>query len=116
MPEITIKDFGILQSIEAAGGLHPKLWALLRWVHEQWPGRVIITSLYRQDDRGVHGQKPCRGADIRSWVFSYPDAIVAAINDVWDYGDNQHQVALLHDAGRGEHIHLQVRDNTGQRT
>ena len=112
MSDITVKSLGIIQSIEDAGGLHPKLWDVLRWVLKKWPNKLIITSLYRQGDHGVHGQKPCRGADIRSWVFGYPDAIVSAINDFWDYGDEKHQVALLHDTGRGEHIHLQVRDET----
>lgn len=112
---IRIKGLTVFQSLEQSGGLHRRMWELLIWLMERYGNKLVITSIYRPGDPGVHGQKPCRGLDIRSWVFHDPMSVVQAINDAWDYGDGKHNVALLHDAGSGEHIHLQVRDETTRR-
>ena len=108
---IGVKGLDVLQSLEQAGGLHRRMWEVLIWMVENGY-KITITSMYRPGDPGVHGQKPCRGVDIRSHYFHLPEAVVYAINRAWDYGDGKHKVAIYHDVGRGPHIHLQVRDET----
>jgi hypothetical protein len=52
--------------------------------------------------------------DMRSTVFESPEKIVEDINNYWEYDPARptKHCALLHDAGSGVHIHLQVSDRT----
>ena len=118
---IGIKGLDVLFSLQQCydslthkRGLHHKMMELLIWYVERYGGdKLIITSMYRIGDKGVHGQVPCRGVDIRTrGVWEDPQRFVDEIYRVWEYGDGKHKVALFHDVGRGEHIHLQVRNET----
>lgn len=78
---------------------------------------IVVTSAHRDNDHGVHGTVPARGLDIRSWAFANPEKMVNEINKIWQYDPtrpNMH-VALMHDVGKGMHIHLQVHPNTIRR-
>ena len=83
----------------------------------KYPDHVVITCGYRKGDKGVHGSIPCRGVDIRSWVFKNPVSVCNYINSNWEYDFNRPEkfVALLHTAGSGTHIHLQTHPNTRRR-
>jgi hypothetical protein len=75
---------------------------------------VVVTSHFRQGDKGVHGTNPCRGLDIRSWVYGDPQSICEMINRAYEYDPKRpdKRCAILHNVGKGEHIHLQVHPNT----
>jgi len=109
---IQVKNYKVLRGLMSVP-FHPTLIALTMWItirHSQ----TVFTSAYREGDKGVHGQNPCRGLDIRSKVFHDPRKIVNDINTHWLYdpGREQFRCAKLHDAGKGKHIHLQVHDKT----
>ena len=109
---IKIKDHKVLIGMLDVP-FHSKLIALTVWVvvriHD-----TVFTSAYRKDDPGVHGQKPCRGLDVRSYTMDNPQAVVDDINKYWIYDPKrpQFKCAILHDVGQGQHIHLQVHDRT----
>lgn len=93
---------------------HPTLIALLLWLYQRYPSQVVVTSGFRPSSPGVHGTTPCRALDIRSRTFADPEVIADEINKAWDYDPErpQFECAIYHDVGRGEHIHLQVHNNT----
>lgn len=75
----------------------------------------VITSAYRDDDPdSVHAH--CRGLDFRSWYLSDKmiDELIARINTKWIYDPARPEMVCLifHDVGQGQHLHLQVHDNT----
>ena len=80
-------------------------------------GPQVITSLYRINDTGVHGQLPLRGVDIRCRNIESGCLIADWLNDRWSY-DNRRPwfyVAVAHGEGANFHIHLQVHPNTQRR-
>ena len=91
---------------------HPMLVSLVLWTGIRVP--LIITSGFRDNDRGVHGTDPCRGLDIRSHHLKDPSALCDEINMKWIYDPKRPHMkcALFHDVGLGAHIHLQVHPNT----
>ena len=108
---ISIKDTSVLTSVLI--GFHPALIDILVWLTEVY-NRTVITCGYRPDDSGVHGTNPCRGLDIRSWVFTNPIKVTQHINEMFQYDPERPEMncAVFHDSGSGNHIHLQVHDNT----
>ena len=82
---------------------------LALWVSHRLD-KFCITSAYRLNDPGVHGTIPCRGLDIRSFLYKDPDDICRDINEHWIYDASRPSIkcALYHDVGKGPHIHLQV--------
>lgn len=109
---IQIKDHKVLDEVLKAE-YHPKLRELLTWFCCRYSS-CVMTSGYRKGDPGVHGTKPCRGADMRSRVFEDPEGVVADINAHWTYDPERpdYKCAVLHDTGSGKHIHLQAHNNT----
>ena len=91
---------------------HPKMIALAEWVATRLSS-IVFTSAYREGE-GVHGTKPCRGIDIRSYIYEDPKKVVDDINEHWEYDSDRSYLkcAVLHDVGKGVHIHLQVHPNT----
>lgn len=66
---------------------HPMLKEIVFWGMRRWPGQVVFTSGYREDDSGVHGALPkMRGTDWRSTKFSNPRIVEQEINQEWEYG------------------------------
>jgi len=112
---IAIKDVSVLMQVLTME-YHPKLILIMSWLTTMYD-RTVITSAYRGGDKGVHGTDPCRGIDIRSWVFSNPRKVTDKINLTWEYDPDRpdKRVGIYHDIGSGEHIHLQVHDNTERR-
>ncbi len=109
---IQIKDYRVLRSLLEVP-YHPTLIALILWITARY-SETLFTSGYRKGDKGVHGQVPCRGTDIRSRVYDNPQAVVDDINAHWKYDPKRVNMrcALLHSVGKGLHIHLQVHPNT----
>jgi hypothetical protein len=112
-----IKDKLVLLSLLDVS-YHKKLIYIISWLFDNLNTKrgekLVLTSGYRMNDSGVHGQIPCRGIDIRSRVFADPVALVQKINEVWIYDPARPglMVAKLHDTGQGMHIHLQAHNNT----
>lgn len=104
----------LLIDVEQLQFLHFHLRAVLRWVASKFGMCFVITSLYRMDDNGVHGQLPCRGADLRCYDKDIANEICSKVNAHWKYDPSRPnvQVALAHNTGKGFHIHLQVHPNT----
>lgn len=79
---------------------------------------VVITEGWRPGG-GVHSTQPCRGIDIRSWI--YPDAeledIKSKINELWTYDYERPDMVcmMVHNVGKGIHAHIQSHPNTGRR-
>lgn len=94
---------------------HPILSNLLFWCHTCGLfSEFVITSGFRNGNSGVHGTDPLRGLDLRSHNLTNPQGTVDVINDHWQYDSTRPEMrcALLHNVGKGMHIHLQVHDNT----
>lgn len=76
----------------------------------------MVTSAFRDDDVGVHGQKPCRGIDLRSRDLRRTQAIAITdeINQKWIYDQSRPdlKVIVFHDTGRGPHFHIQSHPRT----
>jgi hypothetical protein len=111
---LKIKNHKVLMELLAVP-YHKRLIKLLIWCCIRYH-EIVITSGYRDKDPGVHGMKPCRGIDIRSWTFDDPQKIVDDINSyhIYDPYRPSFEVAVLHDSGKGEHIHLQAMNRTEQ--
>jgi hypothetical protein len=89
------------------------LQEFLIWFRKTF-GEPLVTSTFREGDPGVHGTNPLRGMDIRSYIYSNPQSVVDTINKIWIYDPerSEMQCAILHNTGKGKHIHLQVHPNT----
>jgi hypothetical protein len=94
--------------------IHVKLRAILTFLEIATGLQFTITSLYRIGDRGVHGQLPLRGVDLRIRSRSFGKIIVKLINKTWKYNSSRPKLkcAILHGKGSNMHIHLQVHDKT----
>jgi hypothetical protein len=73
-----------------------------------------ITSLFRINDDGVHGQLPLRGTDLRMRSLMVGKVLEEQINDQWFYDPLRpdKMCAYLHGSGANLHLHLQVHPNT----
>ena len=110
---IVIKNWKVLKGMLSVA-FHPKMIALAMWITVRY-SKVVFTSAYRSGDKGVHGTAPCRGMDMRSWHYDDPQVVVDDINVHWRYDPIKRpemMCAILHNTGSGNHIHLQVHDNT----
>ncbi len=78
---------------------------------------LTITSEFRIGDPGVHGQLPLRGIDYRMRCPIIGQVIADQINAKWSYDPARPhmKVAVLHDVGRGLHLHTQTHPNTKRR-
>ncbi len=114
---INIKDRTVLNSLLVVP-FDLKLLQIIWWVDQSWPDLLTITSGYRAGDIGsVHATIPCRGIDIRSWVYKDPYRVKKRINEYWEYDPNRpdKEVCVLHDTGSGWHMHIQCCKNTRKR-
>lgn len=93
---------------------HQTLRNLLTTLEKDTGLEFTITSQYRENDTGVHGQIPLRGTDLRMRVYSIGKAIESYINSNWQYDiDRPHlKCALLHGKGSNLHLHVQVHPKT----
>ena len=96
--------------------IDPRLREILVFVERQSGLEFTITSLYRINDGGVHGQLPLRGTDLRCRVALVGHEIASLVNRAYQYDPERphKQCAIFHDSGQGPHLHLQVHPNTRQ--
>ena len=101
-----------LQDQWESGRLHEKLvavvYAVASRMMEEYNCVMVITSMLREGDDGVHGY--WRAVDIRVHNFreGEADELTSWINKVFRYNAGTKPTALHHDSGKGDHIHLQV--------
>ena len=76
---------------------------------------MMVTEGWREGG-GVHSTEPCRGLDLRSWIYTSAKLveIETYINARWQYDPKRLRMkcCIIHDSGRGVHIHLQCHPNT----
>lgn len=105
--------------------LHPEMRGLLEWVYRSaWPTDVVMVITRIADyDAGqktaVHTEgPPWRAVDLRISNIPTKDAerVRDAVNAAWRYDPNRPEMrcCVLHDAGSGNHIHLQVHNLTSR--
>lgn len=79
---------------------------------------VVITEGWRAGG-GVHSTLPCRGIDIRSWIYTDAELeeIKTKINEMWVYDpERPHMVCMMvHNVGKGIHAHIQSHPRTVRR-
>ena len=94
--------------------MHPMLRAIALWIEDETGLCFTSTSLYRIGDKGVHGQLPLRGIDLRMRNEKVGRVIVDLINEHFQYDYNRPDMkcAILHGEGANLHIHLQVYTTT----
>lgn len=109
-------------TIEEWKDFHPTLKALLVWLANRWPGDfMVVTRAFDPaviGESGVHRQSPHRAADVRTnnMTIAQGESLETMVNITWDYGDGKHRVAWQHGEGDERHLHLQVRDETKERS
>ena len=94
--------------------INPILREMAQSLEHVYGVEFIITSLYRINDNGVHGQLPLRGIDLRCRDDNLGELIEADLNSIYEYDPNRSskKVCMYHDTGLGKHLHLQVHPNT----
>ena len=110
---IRIKDTQVFRAL-LLKTYDPMLVEIIASIEGQFPG-ICITEGWRYGV-GVHSIEPCRGIDLRSRDYSKRtlEALVNYINDNWIYDSERLDMkcVLVHDVGRGIHLHIQVHPNT----
>lgn len=91
-----------------------KLRNILVWIESTTGMKFTITSLYRINDSGVHGELPLRGTDLRCRNKDIGTKIEKHINHNWTYDHTRpvKKCAFLHGKGLNLHLHIQVHPNT----
>lgn len=100
-PMIRVKSITVMRELIVVPW-HPMLKEVFFWTCDQWPGQIVVTSGHREGDKGVHGQTPFRGTDLRSREFKNPRDVEYKINQEWDYGKEPYQVCMYHQTVRCE--------------
>jgi len=80
-------------------------------------GEKTVTSLFRINDKGVHGQLPLRGIDLRCRTRRHGEEVERWVNERWSYDKKRPKMkfCLFHSVGEGYHLHLQVHPGTMRR-
>ena len=109
---IKIKDTNVLESLLQVP-YDEKLIHLTQWIATRFSD-VVFTCGFREGDKGVHGTIPCRGMDIRSWIYSDPQEVEDEINAhfIYDHERPEKKCAWWHGKGKNKHIHLKTHPNT----
>ena len=91
-----------------------RLRSILVYAEDIVGAELVITSLYRIGDHGVHGQLPLRGADLRMRNKFIAEEIAKRINESWVYDTSRpnKDCAIPHGDGSNYHLHIQVHPNT----
>lgn len=91
-----------------------RLREIADWIEKETGLEFTVTSLYRINDKGVHGQLPCRGIDLRMRDMFIGKEIERTINDEYIYDPNRPEMkcAILHGEGANLHLHLQTHPHT----
>ena len=111
--EIETKNSEVLRDL--LSGWDSTLVDVVEWIYDRYR-RVLITCEKRKKrhDNDLHGVKPLRAVDLRSWIYTEPEALAKDINNKWAYDPKRPMmdVCVFHDSGEGEHFHIQVHPNT----
>ena len=94
--------------------IDPTLRRVCEFLEQSTGLEYTITSLYRINDKGVHGTLPLRGIDLRCRTPKIGQEIADIINAKFTYDPYRPNIkcALFHNIGLGNHIHIQVHPNT----
>ena len=97
--------------------IEPKLRGMALDVNSHFDVEFTVTSLYRINDKGVHGTLPLRGIDLRCRESGFGKMIEDYVNKKWIYDPDRPDMksCMFHDIGQGAHIHLQVHPHTRKR-
>lgn len=110
---IEIKNTTVLKAL-LTKTYHPILVDIVVYVASIVPN-IVITEGWRKGG-GVHSMIPCRGLDLRSWIYfeTKLKEIQSKVNSKWTYDLKRPtmECCIIHDVGKGRHIHLQVHPNT----
>ena len=100
--------------IEQLEFIDRRLRTILVEIEKDTGFEFTITSLYRINDHGVHGQIPLRGTDVRVRNLMSGKVLEEMINDKWVYDPDRpdKKCAYLHGQGSSVHLHLQVHHKT----
>lgn len=84
------------------------------WIEVETGLEFTITSIYRANDSGVHGQIPVRGIDLRVRDDAIGSEVEGLINDHWIYDISREHMkcAMLHGEGSNLHLHIQTHQST----
>jgi hypothetical protein len=94
--------------------IEPLLRSIILDVEHNFGVEFTITSLYRIDDNGVHGQLPLRGIDLRCRDKNIGTVFEAYVNRRYQYDPARpvKTVCMLHGKGAHLHLHFQVHSET----
>lgn len=132
------KDFDDAKALRKENIVHPHIDALLgfcaMWVsRKNLPSKaLVITSLVRPGDNGVHGAQPCRGVDLRmsedfegnprgvegGLTLAQAQELEQAIDVTfypyagWDRTSRRHQF-IVKPHGTAPHVHMQCSSAVG---
>lgn len=118
--------FKNLRALDDWAGLHTVARQVVEFILDKaWPTdrEVIVTRIAEPDANQVTAIHTCgpphRAVDFR--VSNLPEQtaqrVRTKINEAWVYDSDRpaKMVAILHDAGSGNHLHVQVSDKTARR-
>jgi len=91
-----------------------KLKVILSYLEKETGLKFRVTSLYRPGDAGVHGTLPLRGIDLGCRNLEVGEVLAKLVNEKFVYDPSRpgKTCAMVHDAGSGLHLHLQVHPST----
>ena len=117
--EIQIKNTDVLEGL-MRHNFHTVLIEIICAVAAKYG--IFITESYRDPIHpgDVHSTDPVRAIDLRSWCYLSEEVAYQIrdwINENWQYDPSRprFRVALIHNAGKGIHFHIQVHPHTCRR-
>jgi len=95
---------------------HGKLVDILMWLLDHVDD-IVITESWRpkKHPNDLHGTRPVRAVDLRSWIYPEPGRIALLINEAWEYDPERpgKHCCVYHAGSSGTlHFHIQVHPNT----
>lgn len=118
IPKIEVKNATVLRNIMSYT-FDPVLVSIICYIGEKYG--ACITEGWRapRHPGDVHSTVPVRAVDLRHWIYEsgVAEIIKRDINSRWQYDPNRPHMrcAIIHDAGRGLHFHIQVHPHTRRR-
>jgi|Deesub1362B_J571_1020462.scaffolds.fasta_scaffold06751_2 hypothetical protein len=90
--------------------INPLLRSIVKDVEHRFGFEFTVTSLYRIGDKGVHGQLPLRGIDLRCRDIKVGRVVEHYINSTYEYDPARlnKKICMLHGDGANLHLHVQV--------
>jgi len=116
---IILKDKKILAGL-MYHRFHIKLVQVMCWIIDHFDDATLTESFrFQLHSNDLHGTKPVRAIDLRSWIYEDAKKIVRLINETWEYDfERPHKLISIYHKnrkGNGYHLHIQVHPNTRKR-